>query len=219
MADPAYRLVKQFRRIEAVHMRGTPNGLYANPIDLQVYVTKGTDLTQEVDRVKLSDRSPRLRSLRVGHWAFQLEPGLLQNNAVYTVHWKYQLLPGVDNYSRDTFIWNEIPAQPYDVDKCVVHGVLSDAIGMPLPDQVVVLEQYDDFASLTARNSVLEIASDVFGNWQVELPKGGIFRFVFNAESKIVQVPADKARASIDDLPSFQPRDIVQKDAFGYPHP
>lgn len=219
MPEPTYRIAKQFRRIEAVGMRGTNHGEYANPIDLQVYVTKGTDLKAVVDRVKMSDRSPRLRFLRLGHWMFQLDPALLQNNEVYTVHWKYQMLPGVDNYSRDTFVWNELPQQPFDEDGCVIYGKLSDALGMPLPNQIIVLEEYGDYASLTDRSSVMEFASDIFGLWSAELKKGGIYRFVFNAESKTVQLPLGKARVDIDELPSFQARDIVSKDAFGYPHP
>lgn len=217
--EPLYRTVKTFRRIEAIGMRGTNHGDYADPIALNVRVTRGSDLHDTVEELNIAQRNPRLRKLRLGHWMFQLDPTLLQPGQVYTVHWKFQMTPGNTNYSRDTFVWDPIPDQPYDLDGVVLFGRLTDAIGMPLPNQVIVLEDYVDYASLTARNSVTEIASDIFGNWQVELKKNQITRLVFSTVSKTVQMPDDTARVFFDDLCSYQARDVLVKDRYGYPMP
>ena len=209
-AVPVYRIVQQFLRIQAIGTRGTRTGDYADPVALEVVVDRGTGETPvEIERVNAATPGQtRLRRLRTGNWMFQVDPAKLDFGVTYTVRWRYEMQPGVVNVAHQSFIWNPVPDVPVDPDNVVLYGMLADTLGAPMSEHRLIMEAYEDPTTLSRRTGQTELATDVFGNWSVEVPKG-----------KIVQAPRDRARAALGELTPFQPRDIIRRDKYGYPAP
>jgi hypothetical protein len=220
MAGPLYRLVQRFLRIEALGMRGAEHGDLADPLVLVVKLTTADDLDTTLDEASMvTAGQTRLKRLRCGVWAFDLDPAKLQPGKSYSLRWRFGMTPENVNVVRSQFVWNPLPPVPSDPNQVVVHGTLADATGQPVPGARLVIEEFSDYATLSHRLSSSDIISDAFGNWHVELPKLALRRFILGEVSKIVRVPEDKVRVSLAELPSFQPKDIVRVDRYGYPVP
>lgn len=220
MAAPLYRLVQRFLRVEAVGMRGAEHGDLADPLAIEVILTPADDLTTEL--AKESTTSPvrqRLKRLRCGVWAYDLAPAGLQIGKAYSLRWRFQMTPENTNVVRSNFVWNPLPEVPSSPSDVVIYGTLADAAGAPVAGARLVLEEFRDYATLSHRLGAIDVISDAFGNWSVELPKGALRRFVFNELSKIIRVPREVSRAALNELPAFQPKDIVRVDRYGYPVP
>lgn len=220
MSEPNYTLVKHFKRVEAVGMRGARHGDLHDPISLRIRVTEGTDIDDVVEEISQDEgrSSGRLRRLRRGSWSFKVNPTLMTPGKTYTVHWIFQMTPGNDNVTRSTFLWEPLPPIP-DTGKTIIYGQLVNAAGDPVPDTNLYLEEYRDFATLTHRLSQVTLSTDDFGIWWAEVEHKKIVRFVLGEVSKIVQAPANMARVALSELPSFQHTDIIRKDRYGYPLP
>jgi hypothetical protein len=220
MAAPIYRLVQRFLRVEAVGMRGAEHGDLADPLVLAVKLTTADDLETTLDEADMATAGQtRLKRLRCGVWAFDLDPVRLQPGKSYSLRWRFGATPQNINVVRSQFVWNPLPPVPSDPNQVVIYGTLADATGQPVPGARLVIEEFSDYATLSHRLSSSDIISDAFGNWHVELPKRALRRFILGEVSKIIRVPDDKVRASLSELPSFQPKDIVRVDRYGYPVP
>ena len=220
MAEPTYTLVKEFKRIEAIGMRGARHGDLSDPIDLNIRVTEGTDISAVVESMTREEgrSTNRLRRLQRGSWAFELNPALLEAGKYYTVHWSFQMSPGNDNVVRSTFVWEPVPPVP-SLGKTVIYGQLLNAASQPVPDTQLYLEEYRDYATLSRRLSQVTLTTDDFGIWWTELDHDKVVRFVLGEISQIVKTPSDKSRVALSELPTYQHTDIVRKDAYGYPLP
>jgi hypothetical protein len=216
----SYIISRMFHKIQAVATVGTRFGDPVDPVAIEVVLTSGTDnLDHRIEQFQTPCDTKRLWRVRNGQWAFQLEPSLLQPGRPYTLRWRYQMTPGNINVAHDSFIWQPVPELPREPDKTIIYGLMVDVLGMPMSGQRLVMETYRDFSTLMFRVGQAELVSDVFGHWFVEVPKGRLFRFVANEISQIVQSSRAKARTSLSELPSFQPKDVVRRDRFGYPAP
>lgn len=217
---PVYRIAQRFVKLEAVN---TPNARSADPADplqLQVAVTPSNDIQRVVETVAADPASrDRLWRATQGHWIFQLNPALYQAGVGYTVHYRFSMTPNSVNILRQSFTWDPIPETAHDTTSMVVHGVLFDGQGLPISGGGLVVEQYVDIVALSRRTSAVDVITDPFGNWFVELPRGAIARFVFGTEIDIRKLPTDIARATYGELQAFQPSDVIRKDKYGYPFP
>lgn len=209
-----YRIVQEFLRIEAIGMRGSRHGDPADPVALQVRVTLSSDIATVMEEVEVG---AQLYKLQTGLWAFQLVPSRYQAGVAYTVHFRYEMTPGNLNVTRKNFVWAPVPAAPRLSGNCVVTGALFDVGGAPVPEQRLVVEQYQSIVTLNERTAMNTIVSDAFGNWFFEIPHGALVRFVFGNVTKIIKVP-ELAQAALSSIPEFQPTG-VQTDKFGYPFP
>lgn len=216
---PDYRLVQRFKRFEAVGMRGAPHGDSADPVWLEVVVTRSDDADVVIEQVAMQTAGQdQLKRQRMGVWTFQLDPSKYEIGQSYTASWRFGMHPETSNVSHESFVWNPLPEVPDTPSECVLYGLLADSAGLPVANERIVMEEYRDYVTLSHRLGSLDLVSDVFGYWSVQLPYGTMRRFVLGDLSKIIQVPA-KARAALGELPGFQPKDIVRVDSYGYPMP
>lgn len=219
MSAPTYRLVQQFLRLEALGMRGARHGDPADPLKLQVVVSDADDLDVIVEQVIHGPSTEdKIWRLTTGRWAFQLDPGLYQSGKAYSARWRFEMTPGNVNVARQNFTWRPVPALPHDEGSCVIFGTMTDIAKMPVADARLVVEQYDDVITRSKRVGTVDVTTDAFGLWHLELPRKSLVRFVFGNLSKVIQVP-ELARAALHQLPDYQPMDILRVDRFGYPIP
>jgi hypothetical protein len=146
-----------------------------------------------------------------------LNAALYSAGKQYTVNFIYSMTPSNRKVDRYNFTWAPTPALPRALENCVLYGTVADVAGNPMPDIRVTVEQYRDFVSLNHRVGTMEIVSDVFGNWFVEVPRSTILRFVYGDLFKTIKVP-DLNRVALNDVAAYQPADVA-KDKFGYPLP
>ena len=216
--EPVYRVAQRFLKVQAVSTVGTRHGDFADPLSLEVVLTQGDT---ELDRVvAASAGQTSLWPVRTGNWVYQIPAGLLTDGLPYSVAWRYEMTPNNINVRHQTFVWRPVPAVPRDTDKVVLYGLLADTAGQPMSDHRLVLETYADARTLTTRTGSLELTTDPFGIWHIELPKGQVVRLVFNELSKVVRLPADTARVALSELAPYQPEQQSENlDRYGYPRP
>jgi hypothetical protein len=215
----AYRVSHQFARVEAL---GTTDqsGRFndpADPLTLEVRVTTADDVDTIIESVSLTDDPRKLLRLTTGQWAYDLTAELYQQGRQYVVHFRYTMTPNNLKVDRLGFTWQPGPDTSADPEKCVVYGMLADIAGNPIPDFQITVEQYVDALTLNHRVGTLDVRSDVFGNWWIEVKRGTILRFLYGELEKVIVVP-DLSRAQLSKVAVWQPAD-VRKDRFGYPLP
>lgn len=218
MSAPVYRIAQEFLRIEAIGSRGARSGDPADPVDLEARVTLSSDITKIIEQAFISQKedAKRLYRLQTGTWIFELNPSFYERKA-YTLHFRYAMTPNNVNVVRKNFFWQPTPDLPRSTDNCIIYGLLSDAAGIPVSGQRLVVEQYDNYVTLNHRTAQNVVESDTFGLWSIELPRKAIARIVFGNLSKVFQVP-EKDRVALAEVPNYQPAE-KQKDKFGYPFP
>jgi hypothetical protein len=217
MADPRYLAVQRFYDIAAVETVGARHGAPADPTWLQVKVTPSDDLDNTIEVV--DGDVARLYRVRKGTWVFAIDEALMQPGVGYTVHWRFTMSPENVNVVRTNFIWQPIPPIARDDEHTVIFGQLADPQGIPVPDAKLVMETYADMGTLSHRTGQVTIYADAFGMWNAEVHQGELYRFVLGEVSKIVQAPRDQGRHSLSSLQTFQPKDIIRRDRYGYPVP
>jgi hypothetical protein len=187
-------------------------------------VTPAEDYTEELESFLLEGVDPhgvtvtstkKPFRLFTGTWAVELNPDLYQSGRQYVIHWRHAMQPKVLAVQRTNFVWQPIPKEPRS-DGCVMYGTVTRN-RVPVADAHLVVEEYRDYLTLTRRLSQIDISTDAFGNWWVEVPRNSIQRFVFNEESVAVFVPDDSC-ASLSSARRWTALD-VPKDAYGYPIP
>jgi hypothetical protein len=215
-----YLVVQQFVKIEALGTQGARHGDPADPLYLQVVVTRSDDITDIFENV-IARRDTRQKLWRAacGKWVFRLDPRLYQDGASYTVHFKFAMTPNNTNVVRQSFVWAAPMESAHAPDQCLIYGSLKDLQGLPESGGRFVAETYSDIVTLNQRTGLEDVVADIFGNWYVALPKGQLVRFVFGEGAVLVRVPADKDAAEYLTLPRHQPADLVRHDRFGYPTP
>jgi hypothetical protein len=214
MSNLVYRIPQEFIRIEALNTRGANQQDAADPIWLNVRTTFRDDVNTEVESV-LAGQSDQVWKVQTGLWLFQLTPGKYEAGKAYTAHFRFEMTPGNLNVARKNFVWQPIPDQPHDPDKCIIFGTLMDVAGVPVAEQKLIIEQYSNFITLNHRLAQNTIYSDSFGLWQLELPKNAIVRVVFGDLARVIKVP-DQARVALGEIPDYQP-ESEQRDKYGYP--
>ena len=215
-----YLIAQRFIRIEALGTVGARHGDPADPLYLQVAVTRSDDITDVIeDVIATSSSRSRLWRAGVGKWLFRLNPALYQAGAKYTAHFKFTMTPNNTNVVRQSFEWNTPLQHPITPSHCLLYGGLRDISGFPESGGRIVVEQYSDFVTLNQRTGIEDVVADVFGNWYISLPKGSLVRVVSGSSSDLIQIPTNKDVADIVSLPRFQPRDLIRKDRYGYPLP
>lgn len=215
-----YRVVQNFVKIEALGTRGARHGDPADPLYLQVVVTRSDDITDIIEEcIATSSNRARLWRAAVGKWVFKMNPALYQAGASYTVHFKFAMTPNNTNVVRQSLIWCEPYLLPHDADHVVVYGSFRDLVGLPDPQGRFVVEEYLDFVTLNQRISAQDVQADIFGNWAIELPAGKLLRFVFGEDIHLVQLPTGQERVAFNTLKRYQPKDVLRTDRFGYPLP
>lgn len=220
MTTPVYRIVQEFVKVQAIGTSGARQGDPADPVALEVVLTRGGDLSHEVERVRAGHTTTaKLRRLRTGSWLYEIPEAQLDIGISYTARWRYEMTPGNVNVVHTSFVWQPIPAVPADATNVILYGLLTDAQGAPLPGQRLVFETYEDPATLTRRTGQLQIVSDAFGIWMLECPKNTVYRIIFNELTRVVQVKTDRARVALSELPPYQPPSELQLDKYGYPLP
>lgn len=221
-----YITTEQFNRIEAVHGgRVDP----ADPVWLHVRVTPAEDLHNEIESALIQGAAPHGNHIShpdkhpfrisTGTWGYAISPELYEPGKLYTVHWRYSMSPDVMNVSRNNFIWNPVQAQPHCEENCLIYGVMTRN-NIPVAGARIVVEQYKDFVTLNHRTAQIDVTTDAFGYWWLEVPANTLQRVIIGSVSKTVRVGADCAgsAAAFKDLPEYQPED-GQKDPWGYPYP
>jgi hypothetical protein len=215
-----YLVVQQFLTLEALGMRGARHGDPADPLYLQVAVTKADDISQVLESIiARKDTRKRLWRAAIGKWAFKLDPRLLQDGAQYTVHFKFAMTPNNTNVVRQSFAWAAPQEGPQQDGHCLVYGSMRDMQGLPESGGRFVVETYSDFITLNQRTGLEDVVADIFGNWYISLPKGKIIRFVFGEGAVLVKTPTDRDTSDYVSLPRYQPSDLIPRDSFGYPTP
>lgn len=217
---PRYRIAQRFVKIEAVGSPDARSAEPADPLQLQVAVTPSNNINRVIESVH-ADVSTRQRLWRAspGHWLFELDPALYQPGQAYTIHYRFSMTPNALSVARQSFTWDPVPEQAHDASMLVVHGTLFDGQNLPVSGGGFVVEQYTDVVTLSRRTSAVDVSSDAFGNWSVELPRGALTRFVFGTEVDIRRLPSDTGRVAYSELAAFQPADLLRKDKYGYPFP
>lgn len=223
-----YRASQEFMRIEAI---GPLNNAHADPMDpiwLHVRVTPADDLNTEIESaimrgvapngVVVTDVAKFPYRLSTGLWAFDLDPMRYQPNKAYTLHWRYSVQPGVMAVIRSNFVWQPVPQTPREADGCILYGTMSRGSGVPVPGARIVIEQFRDFVTLNHRVGSLDVMTDAFGAWWVEVPRNTIQRVIFGDQIRTVRIP-DLASISLASASEYQPDIDGRKDAFGYPMP
>ncbi len=211
-----YRVAQDFLRIEAVSTQGAQSATPADPIALVVTVVDSV-MDMVLETVQVTD-TPRLWRTAVGRWIFELNPALLTPGKTYTVTFTYSMHPGTSAVVRQNVAWQPIPLVPHDAGFCVLTGTLLDIQGLPLSNQTLVIEQYDDIVTLTRRTRQATVRTDAFGLWFIELPHDAIVRVVFNDVTKVIRIPRI-ATTALGSVPSLQLKSLVRVDRFGYPLP
>ena len=219
---PVYRIAQTFLNIQAVSTAGVRHGALADPVGLEVVLTRGAEnLQHEIDRANAASAASqgRLRQVRTGNWIYQLDPAQLEPGVSYTLRWRFEMTPGNVNVDHQSFTWSPVPALPSSPENVVLFGMLADTLGIPATEKNLIMETFDDVVTLSRRTGQVELTTDVFGLWHVEVPRGKILRFVFNELSKLVEAPAEGGRVALSDLPDYQLTDNVRRDRYGYPVP
>ena len=218
--QPAYRIAQRFVKIEAVGSPDARSGEPADPLQLQVAVTPSDNINRVIESVN-AEPSTRQRLWRAspGHWVFEINPALYQPGLSYTVHYRFAMTPNATAVARQSFTWEPVPEQAHDSSLLVVHGILQNGQNLPISGGGFVVEQYIDVVTLSRRTSAVDVSSDAFGNWYVELPRGALTRFVFGTEIDIRRLPTAVARVAYSELQAYQPAEVVRKDKYGYPFP
>lgn len=220
MGQPlTYRIAQRFYRIESVGMFGARHGDPADPLQLQVVVTPSDNATLVLDSVIAGPGTrDRLWRAAQGLWLFSLLPGSLQPGGSYTANFRFAMTPGNSNVVRQSFVWDSPPALPHDPANCVLYGTMLDMVGQPWSDGHFVLEQYSDYATLNYRTGLIDVNTDAFGNWWIEVPRKALLRAVQGEATTLFVVP-DQATANYADVAPYQLANTVQVDRFGYPKP
>lgn len=220
-----FRVAHRFVRLEAlgvVGQAGRYNDL-ADPQTLEVYVTPADDIKRRLQegkaRMRDHGQSNEPFKLATGVWGYDLDEAYYAQGQRYTIHWKYEMTPGNVKVDRSAFVWNPPPKYARDTANCVVWGTITDLTGTPIDDVRITVEQYRDALTMNQRVSAVDIATDLFGNWYIEVPRGAILRFVRDDLVKVVKVPTDTGATAFSKLPEWQPADASRKDKFGYPFP
>lgn len=216
---PLYTIVQEFLKIEAVGTWGASNGTPFNPIRINAYVTASDNLGVNVesrDTINNND-APFLYRVANGRWALKLCPELYQQGKSYTVGFRYWATPENVNVLRQTFIWSPVPSLPRNSDNCIVYGHLKDLAGLPVCDQILIVEKYKNLVTLNERETQSTVKTDAFGLWYIELPTSAVFRIVFGNLSKVIQVPF-KTMSALSEIADYQPAPSL-RDKFGYPFP
>jgi hypothetical protein len=220
------RATQDFTRTEAI---GPRNAVVADPADpLWLHVRTTDDTGAEVESAMLPNTptygnvvtqlSKYPYKLFTGTWAYELTPQLYLPNKQYTIHWRYALIPQVMAVVRNNFTWQALPQMPREVDGCVLYGCLSRVGGSPITNARVVIEQYKDFVTLNHRLGSVEVSTDAFGNWWLEVPRNSIQRVIFGETIRTVKIP-EVERIALKDCKDYQPDVDGRKDSFGYPMP
>jgi len=215
-----YRATHEFVRLEALGAYGQ-NGRAndpADPLALEVRVTSADDVENVIEHGSVGGSSAtKPYKLSLGVWGFTLTPGFYEEGKTYTINWRYEMTPGNLKVDRVNFTWSPIPAVPRDSDSCVLFGTVTGVNGLPKTNVIVNIEQYKDFVTLNHRVGTMQAATDAFGNWYAELPRGELFRVLVGQYAKTVKIPMSN-NVSLKDVPEYQAAD-VRKDRFGYPLP
>jgi hypothetical protein len=198
-----------------------------DPIWLHVRVTPSDDLQTEMESALMQGTDPHgvvvtelskfPYRLFTGTWGYDLDPMVYQPGKSYTIHWRYSVQPNVMAVVRSTFVWQPVPQLPREVDGCILSGVLSRGGGVPVPGARITIEEFKDFVTLNHRVGSVDVTTDAFGAWWVELPRNSIQRVIFGEQIRTIRLP-DVAAIALKDAPDYQPLD-GRKDAFGYPMP
>jgi len=235
-----YRIAHRFTRVEAM---GSFGGLGrandpADPLSLMVRITDSVDVSNVIetattarptsgspDPLNLITQLPEVNipatSGRVpyraatGLWTYDITPALYQAGKQYNVSWRYEMTPGNLRVEHTGFVWNPPPTKARDSSHCVVADTLLDLAGNPQPLERIVIEQYEDTFALSNRLDSVDVQTDVFGNWYIELPRKAMVRVLINDRPRVIFVPDDYF-SLLSQIPDAQPKD-VRKDAFGYP--
>lgn len=215
-----YLVVQRFVAIEALGTRGARHGDPADPLDLQVVVTRADDISDVFENV-IAKRETRSKLWRAacGKWVFRLDPRLYQDGASYTVHFKFAMTPNNTNVARQSFKWAAPMEEPTVPGTCLVYGGLRDMLGLPESGGRFAVETYKDFVTLNQRTGIEDVVADIFGNWSIALPKGELVRLVFGDDIVLARVPADRDTADYVSLVRYQPNELLRLDRFGYPVP
>ena len=215
-----YRITHKFVRLEALGAYGI-NGRVndpADPLALEVRITPSDDISDVVESGSFGGYSQNKPfRLTTGLWAFDLTPELYEDGRQYTVHFRYEMTPENLKVDRHNFVWNKPLVMPTLDDHCVVHGTVLGINKAPMPSVAVILEQYKDYVTLNHRTGSLDLTTDAFGNWHVELPHNELYRALVGNYTKVFKVPVQH-RLALKDASDFQPAD-VRKDKYGYPLP
>lgn len=223
-----YRIFKQFVRLESI---GPYNEVFSDIVDplwIHVRVTPADDAAREIESalmenapshgISVTERSKFPQRIASGIWYYEINPDLYEVNKTYTVHWRVSMQPSVMNVLRTNFTWRPIPEKPRDAENCVVYGSAQHQSGYPLPNVRVCAERYNDPLSLTVCESRLFSATDAFGYWWFELPRGSIQRFILGDFVRTIVVP-DRDCVAFKDADEFDEELGYPIDPFGYPYP
>ena len=212
-ADPLSLMVKITDAVDvgnvieaATTVRPTSAAAAADPLNI---------ITQlpEVDLPAISGRLPYRAA--TGLWSYDLTPELYQAGKQYNVSWRYEMTPGNLRVEHTGFVWNPPPKRARDSSHCVVSDSCFDLTGTPQTLKTITIEKYEDTFALNNRIDSVDIQTDIFGNWYIELPRKSIVRILIDARPRVIAVP-DDYYAVLSQIPDLQPKD-VRKDAFGYP--
>src|SRR5271157_329539 len=141
MVTQDFIIVQTFVKLEALGMRGARHGDPADPLFLQVAVTKSDDLTNVLeDVIARAMTRNRLWRAAVGKWAFKLDPRLYQDGGKYTVHFRFAMTPQNTKIVRQSFVWAEPPSAGPGGDRCLVIGSMRDMLGLPESGGRIVVE-------------------------------------------------------------------------------
>lgn len=218
--DPIYQIAQRFVRFESVNAPNARSADPADPLQLQVVVTPSNNINAVIETAIMEPATrERLWRAGVGHWIFKLNPALYQTGIGYTVHYRYTMTPNAVQVTRQNFVWEPVPEVPHAPSNCIVYGTLMDGAGLPVSGGTFVIERYADLVSLTKRLSAVDVLTDPFGNWAVELPRDSAIRVVFGHDIDMRIVPSSLNRVNYTDLAIYQPAESVRKDRYGYPYP
>lgn len=221
--DLRYRATQDFYRIEAlVTARNDP----ADPLWLNVRITPADDLTNEIESalvdgaqphgVVVTQNSRHPYRLFTGTWAYDIDQALYEVGKQYTIHWRFSMQPDVLNVVRTNFVWQPVPNTPREPTGCILSGVVTRN-RVPVAGARVIVEEYKNFLTLNHRLTTVDVTTDAFGYWWIEVARGSVQRLILGEMIEAIKIPdqpcismADAPRWSADDLP---------KDQFGYPVP
>lgn len=236
-----FRVAHRFTRVEALGSSGSLGRVNdaADPLSLMIRITDAVDVSNIIEVAstarpssgvpvsglnlvsQLPDDAIPATSGRLpyrsatGLWSYDLTPALYQAGKQYNVSWRYEMTPGNLRVEHEGFVWNPAPQKARDSTHCVLQDSLFDLTGTPQALKQIIIEQYEDTFALNNRLDSINIQTDVFGNWYVELPRKALIRILINSKARVVTIP-DTYSATLSQLPDAQPAD-VRKDRFGYP--
>ena len=216
MSEPVYCIPQEFIRIAALDTRGTTQSDPSDPNWLNVRTTLFNN-TDAIEDIVYSPSCKQIRKVQTGLWLFYPNCGMYTTGQQYVCNWRFAMTPGNLNVARKNFTWNPIPEWPRNPEHCIVYGMLSDAAGVPVAGQAIVIEKYNNYVTLNNKTGENRVISDTFGYWQLEMPQNSIVRIVFGDLIKVISVP-EINRAALSDIKEYQPRK-EQVDTFGYPYP